>query len=226
MKRSVWFWVCFALAVVLAVYFSVRIIMTGMGHGNVARVQNISIKADVNNKDLSALVAAASVAPGTNTYSVNLDNLNARVLAVPGVKDAAVRRMPNGNLSVKVSLYKPIALWTDGQHFYPLSADGTIVNKPTDARNIGNVVFQGKVPNDIQDITKAVHNLIGDLDYLEWIENRRWNLHTMGGIVVMLPEANPIEAVGTLVTLNKNYGILHKAVNVIDMRDAARVLIK
>ena len=226
MKRSLWFWLCFVVAIVLAVYFSVRIIMTGMGHGNAARVQNISISADINNKDLSALVGAAAITTGTNAYSVDLANMNARISAVPGVKESAVRRMPNGNLSVKVSLYKPIALWTDGQSFYPLSADGTIVNKPTDVRNIGNVVFMGRVPNDIKDITKSVHNLIGELDYLEWVEDRRWNLYTLGGVVVMLPEKDPVNAISTLVTLNKNYGILHKAITTIDMRDDARILIK
>lgn len=226
MKRSIWFWLSFIIAVILAIYFATRIIMTGMGHGNIAHVRNISISADKNDKDLSALASAASVAPGTRSYALSLDELNKRIGAVPGVKQSAVRRLPNGNLSVRVSLYTAVALWTDGEHFYPLSADGTIVNNPTDIRDEAHVVFRGTVPNDISEITTAAHNLVGDLDFIEWIENRRWNLHTFGGITIMLPEKNPMNAIATLITLNNNHKILTRDINVIDMRDDARILVK
>ena len=61
---------------------------------------------------------------------------------------------------------------------------------------------------------------------MEWIENRRWNLHTLGGITVMLPENDPISAIGTLITLNTNNAILRKDIETIDMRDSARILVK
>ncbi len=226
MKRSIWFWLSFICAIILAVYFSVRIIMINMGHGPLSRIRNVSISADSKDKNLSALAAAIAIPPQTRTTSINLQQINERVSAVPGVRKSAVRRMPNGNLSIRVSLYRAVALWTDGTNYFPLSADGTIVNQPTETRNIGNVVFRGSVPNDITEITRAAHNLIGDLNYLEWIENRRWNLHTMGGITVMLPESDPISAIGILTTLNTNHHILAKDITIIDMRDSARILIK
>lgn len=226
MKRSIWFWLYFIVAIILAIYFSVRIIMTGTGHGTLSRVRNISISADIKNKDLSALAAAASVAPGTNSYSIDLTAMNQRIASTPGVRESAVRRMPNGNLSVRVSLHRAVALWTDGENYFPLSADGTIVNQPTTTRNISNVVFRGPVPNDLAEITRVSHNLVGDLDYLEWIENRRWNLHTLGGITVMLPESDPISAINTLITLNNNHQILQKKLTIIDMRDTARILVQ
>ncbi|MBQ4070724.1 MAG: cell division protein FtsQ/DivIB [Alphaproteobacteria bacterium] len=226
MKRSIWFWLYFILAIILAVYFATRTIMTGMGRTKISIVRNISISADIRDKDLSAIAAAASVAPKTRAYSLNLSALNARIDDVAGVNKSAVRRLPNGNLAIKVSLYRAVALWTDGEKFFPLSADGTIVNSPTDTRDEGNVVFRGTLPNDISDITKVAHNLVQDLDYLEWIENRRWNLHTLGGITIMLPENDPISAIGTLMTLNRNHGILTKNITLIDMRDPTRTLVK
>lgn len=226
MKRSIWFWLCFIIAIVLAIYFSVRIIMTGTGHGKPSLVRNITISADIKDADLSDLATTISIAPGTHSYSVDLDAMNARVGAVPGVRKSAVRRMPNGNISVEVSLYQAVALWTDGENYFPLSGDGTIVNRPTDARDAGNLVFRGKLPNDITEITRVARNMIGDIDYLEWIENRRWNLHTTGGITVMLPESDPISAITSLITLNKNHNILHKDITVIDMRDSARTYVK
>ena len=226
MKKSLWFWLCFSVAIVFAIYFSVRVVMTGMGRGTNAYVTNISISADQSDKDLSAIVAASTIAPNTRTYSIDLDMLNERVSKVPGVKKSAVRRMPNGNISVRVALHRAVALWTDGQNFFPLSADGTIVNKPTDVRDASHVVFRGKLPNDITQITNVAHNLVGDLDYMEWIENRRWNMYTNGGITIMLPEENPLAAIGTLISLNNNHNILDKDIKLIDMRDSARILVK
>ena len=226
MKRNLWFWLYFVAAIILAIYFSVRIIMTFMGYGTLSTVRNISVSADANNKDLTPMVAAVGIAPGTRSYSVNLELINERLLQMPGVRESAVRRLPNGNLSVKLHLYRAVARWTDGTYYYPLSADGTVVKKPSLDNTPGTVLFRGPVPKDISDITKAATNVIDDLEYMEWIDNRRWNMITNGGITIMLPEEDPVAAIGTLVTLNKNNDVLSKNINVIDMRDSARILVK
>lgn len=225
MKRTIWFWLYFIIAILLAIYFSVRIIMTTMGHTTVSRVHSISISADVRDKDLSAL-ATAAIAPGTGAFSVDLDALNARVGAVPGVRASAVHRRADGNLVVRVKLYRAVALWTDGQNYFPLSADGTIVNQPDAERKSGTVLFRGPLPSDVGEITNVAHNLIGNLDYMEWIENRRWNLITTGGTTILLPEKNPDDAIAQLIVLDKNHKILSRDIKTIDMRDSARILVK
>ena len=116
MKRNLWFWLYFIAAILLAIYFATRIIMTFMGYGPISTVRNISISADTKNKDLTQMVAATGVSPGTNAYSVNLELVNERLLNTPGVRESAVRRMPNGNLSVRVHLYRAVAGWTDGTY--------------------------------------------------------------------------------------------------------------
>lgn len=200
--------------------------MVHTGHGNLARVRNISISSDRRDQNLSAIAAAAAIAPNTPVKSVNLEHMKNRVCSVPGVKDCAIRRLPNGNIIVRTSMHQTVALWTDGENYFPLSADGTVVNTPTDVRNIADVVFRGELPNDISEITRAAHNLVGNIDYMEWIENRRWNIHTTGGITVMLPETDPTSAISTLIALNTKHKILGKAIKIIDMRDDARILVK
>lgn len=225
MKRSIWFWVCFFVAIVMAIYFATRIIMTGMGHGPVAQIHSISITSDAEKSDLSALRAAAGGLV-RNTYDVDLTELNERIGNVPGVKSSAVRRLPNGNLKINVKMHHAVALWWDGEHYYPLSADGTVVNRPTLERDETAVVFAGPIPNDITEITKAAHTMLSDIGHLSWIENRRWNITTTGGIVVMLPENDPVSAISTLIAMNQNHKILSKDIDIIDMRDSARILVK
>ncbi len=226
MKRSILFWLYFVVAILLAIYLSVRLITLGAARHGPVFVRNISISADAPGKDLSALAASAAIAPGTRTYAVDLNSLAARIGAVPGVRAVAVRRLANGNLSVHVKLHHVVAQWTDGEKFFPLSVDGTIVNTPEQTRDNGGILFRGELPRDVSRITNAVQRIAGDIDYMEWIENRRWNLVTRGGITVMLPEKGAADAIGTLIVMNANHGILNKQISVIDMRDGARILVK
>ncbi len=226
MKRSIWFWLYFVVAIILSVYFATRVIMVCTGRSNLSYIRSLTISADIPNKDLTPVAAAAAIAPGTRAYGETLETINARITSTPGVKKAATRRLPSGNISIHVQLYQAVAQWTDGTLYYPLSADGTIVNKPTEERNKNTVVFRGNVPNDITEITNTAHNLVEKLDYLEYIEDRRWNLYTTDGITVMLPEKDPSAAIASLMILDKNHKILSKDINVIDMRDDARILVK
>ena len=226
MKRSIWFWLCFSVAIIFGIYFSTRMIMTRIGSGPLSYVHNISIRTDTPSQDLTAIASAASLAPKTRTNSVDLNILLQRVSNVPGVKGCAIRRLPNGNIMIYATMHHAVALWTDGENYFPLSADGTIVNTPTTTRSIAHIVFRGTIPNDISEITNSAHNLIGYIDYLEWIEQRRWNIRTTGGITIMLPEQDPTAAINTLVGLNTNHGILGKDITTIDMRDSSRILVK
>ncbi|MFQ6778287.1 MAG: cell division protein FtsQ/DivIB [Alphaproteobacteria bacterium] len=226
MKRSISFWIFFVLSIILAIYFSVRVIMTTMGYGNASKLHNISIVADIKDKNLNELKNAAILSKTQKFYKIKLQDVNNKILSVPGVKESAVHRYPNGNLSIHVKMYHAIALWTDGENYFPLSDDGVIVKKPIPERTRGSIVFRGTIPNDITKITNAANDMIFDLDYIEWIENRRWDLHTLGGITIQLPEQNPHDAIARLVDINKTHNILNRDIKIIDMRDDSRILVR
>lgn len=226
MKRSIWFWICFCFAIILAIYFASRIIMTTMGYGTASKLHKTQIISDAENKDMTALKTAVALPKNTRIYSISLNDINANLLSVPGVKNAATRRLPNGNLIIHVSHHRFVAAWTDGENYFPLSDDGTIANAPSGERPNGALLFRGPVPTDITEITNAANDMFADIDYIEWIENRRWNIHTIGGITIKLPENGFASAIAGLITINKNHNILGRDISVIDMRDSARILVK
>ena len=147
-------------------------------------------------------------------------------MSVPIVRNAATRRLPNGTLRVRVELHRAVAQWTDGVAFYPLSADGITVETPNATRDTDAIVFRGTLPNDISDITKATQPLAQIIDYLEWIENRRWNIVTNDDITIMLPESDPLASVRELISLNETQNILGRDIKIIDMRDPSRILVR
>ncbi len=227
MKRNLWFWLYFIAAILLSIYFATRIIMAYIGYGPTATIRHISISTDTKDKNLSSIENALGIIAGTHTYAKKLELLNDRLKQkIPNIKESSVRRLSNGNLSIKVNFYKAVAEITDGTYYYPLSAEGKRIETPSETRGASTVVFRGDVPNDIGEITKAAHNLIHDLNYLEWVDKRRWNLITLGGITIMLPENDPVAAIGNIVTLDKKHNILSKDLKVIDMRDDTRILVK
>ena len=58
------------------------------------------------------------------------------------------------------------------------------------------------------------------------VESRRWNIHTKNGTTIYLPENNTPMAVNKINVLNQTHKLLSREIEIIDMRDNARILVK
>ena len=188
MKKSIFFWLYFVVSIVLAVYFATRIITSNMGRGPVSHVKHIEFISNSKDIDIEPIKVAIGITSGTNIKSLDLYNINYRVMTVPGIKNAATRRLPNGDLIIKTQKHNVVAMWTDGVMYYPLSADGTKIDTPSETRDKNTLVFSGELPDDLTDIINSVSPLSEYIDYLTMVESRRWNIHTTNGITIYLPE--------------------------------------
>ena len=226
MKKSLLFWLYFILSILLATYFATRIITSYLGRGPISYVRHIEILADKKDIDLEPIGAAIGIHHGTTLRSLDLHQINNRIMAVPGIKNASTRRLPNGNLIIKTEFYNAVAMWTDGAMFYPLADDGTKIDTPFEKPDENTIVFAGNLPGDLTDIINSVSVISEYIDYMNMVEERRWNIHTKNGTVIYLPEDNPTSAINRISALNKTHKILSRDIEVIDLRDNARILIK
>ena len=225
MKKSIWFWSCFVLSIILAIYFAVRVITSQMGRGPISTVQSIETYG-TNAKDEEIIKLSLGIGPGTSLRAVDLHQLNYRVSNIPGVKNSAVRLLPNGKIIVKIQKHKVVASWTDGTYYYPLSVDGTKINTPSEERNDNSIVFKGDLPDDLKDIISDVSSISKYIDYINMVESRRWNIHTKNGTTIYLPEKDPMVAINKIKVLNQTHNLLSRKLDIIDMRDSARILVK
>jgi cell division protein FtsQ len=228
MRKSILFWLAFAFAILIALYLAVRISMTVLGIGNIVPIGSVSIRARGLNSaaDIAGVFQTQS---GRSAYSIDLDDYLLKITELPDVHTAAIRKHPNGRLEIKVVPRRIVANWTDGGKFYPLDSNGKTINRPEDARAAGMLVFSGALPDnivEISDIIKSAPIVFSETDTVSWIEGRRWNLVTKGGITVRLPESGVKSAISKLSLLQKQNSILNRDILVIDMRDADRVLVK
>lgn len=225
MKKSILFWLYFVLSIILAIYLAVRVITCHMGRGPISTVKTIETYG-TNAKDDEIIKLSLGITPGVGLRSLDLHQLNYRVSNIPGVKKSAVRRLPNGTIIVKIQKHKVVATWTDGAYYYPLSADGTKINTPTEEPNGNSVVFRGDLPNNLKDIISSVSSISKYVDYVNMVESRRWNIHTKNGTTIYLPEKDPIGAINKIKVLNQTHKLLSRKLEIIDMRDANRILVK
>lgn len=226
MKKSIFFWLYFVASIILAVYFSTRIITSLMGRGPISYVKHISVISDSSDANLEPVMIAIGINHGTNIKSVDLYQINNRVMKVPGIKNAATRRLANGDIIIKTQQYRVAAQWSDGTYYYPLSADGTKIDTPSTTRDENTIVFMGILPDDLTDIINNVSTISEYIDYMNMVENRRWDIHTKNGITIMLPENNPGFAINKIARLNQTHKLLSRQLKTIDMRDNARILVK
>lgn len=226
MKKTLLFWLFFVLSIILAIYFATRIITSYMGRGPISYVKRVEITGNSHGFDAESVRMAIGITPGTKIRSIDLHQINNRVLSVPWVKNAATRRLPNGDIIIKTQQYKAVAMWSDGLMFYPLSADGTKIETPFDRPDKNTIVFRGELPDDLTDIINSVSVLTEYIDYMTWVESRRWNIQTRNGILIYLPEDNLGAAINKITTLNQTHKLLSRDLKIIDMRDDKRILIK
>ncbi|MDR1207579.1 MAG: cell division protein FtsQ [Rickettsiales bacterium] len=227
MKKSILFWLVFASAILIALYLSVRISMAALGIGNIAPVGPVSVRAK-GTASAGDIANALRMQPGKSAYSVDLDDCLSRITGLPDVGQAAIRKYPNGRMEVKLTMRKIVANWTDGGKFYPLAADGKIMNRAADTADAGMLVFSGVLPDNIADIAEIIKNtpnVFSEIETLSWIEGRRWDLATRTGITVRLPGSGVKAAISKLSALQKQNSILNRKISVIDMRDSDRTLV-
>lgn len=225
MKKTILFWIYFILSIMLAIYFAVRVITSQLGRGPVSSVHEI-ITYGTNNKDEEIIKMNLGLTPGTSLRTLDLHQLNYRIANIPGIKKSAVRRLPNGDIIVKIQKHKVVATWSDGVYYYPLSSDGTKIDTPSTERNDNSIVFRGELPENLTNVINNVSVLSKYIEYIDYIESRRWNIHTKDGITIYLPEQDMEIAINKINRLNHTHKLLSRKLDIIDMRDNARILVK
>ncbi|MDR2268906.1 MAG: cell division protein FtsQ/DivIB [Rickettsiales bacterium] len=143
----------------------------------------------------------------------------------PNIENASIKNNRNGIIDVRLKHKKIVGIWQNGNIFYPLLENGTHIKVPFKERPKKGLVFRGPVPNDISEIIRLVSSnpdVAKKTDYLEYVENRRWNIKLGGGATIMLPERAPSKAFDRI----KSLGIMNKSFNALDLRDEKRALVK
>ena len=238
MKKMIFFWIYFVLAIILAIYFASRILTNQINMGPISVVQDTIIVGNTKNLDTNYIKSMIGITNGTKIKDIydkkkdternKTEKINNIALQIPWVKNASTKFLPNGIFVIKIEPHDIIATWTDGMYYYPLSAEGEKIDYPQETPIENSIVFMGKTTTGLKEIVSIIKEttLVNKIDYITMVESRRWNIYLKNGIIIYLPEKNPLNAVNTIIDLDKRYNILSRDIKVIDLRNNQKILVK
>ena len=150
--------------------------------------------------------------------------------AQPLIREATVRKLYPGELSIELREREAFALWQLDGEVSIISSDGTVIDKMRDGRFAHLPLVVGPGAN------KRVREyvvLLGEAGTLRsrirgatLVSERRWTLKLDNGLDVRLPQDNADEAVRKLERLAREQKLLDKDILAIDMRQPDRVTVR
>jgi cell division protein FtsQ len=169
-----------------------------------------------------SIMAALDLHKGQPIFGADIHAARARVMRLPWVADAEVRRRYPNDVSVRIIEKLPYALWQspDGK-VWIVERDGGLIT--TDGienfRKLPTLFGTGGAgAADIVEAVATHRAVFARIKAYERVGERRWNLILDDGVVVQLPEANWARELDALEHLIIDKGILERDVSVIDLR--------
>jgi cell division protein FtsQ len=153
-----------------------------------------------------------------------------RLLAVPLVKTATVRKLYPNELEITLTERQPFALWQNHGEVFVVSVDGTVIDKLNDDRfvRLPLVVGEGAAAKAkaFARLMEAAPEVRAHVRAGMLVGQRRWTLKLDNGVEVRLPEEGAAQAIARFATLIREQKILEKDVLAIDMRYPDRVVLR
>lgn len=159
---------------------------------------------------------------GQPIFAVDLKAARNRLLRLPWVFDAEVRRQFPGSITVNIIEREPFALWQTANGLYVVERSGHVIVSALGPEFSRLPLLSGDgAPEEAAALVDAValHRAIGArLKAMQRVSERRWNLLLAGEVVVELPEEGWDHQLDVLEHLIVDQGVLERDVAEIDLR--------
>ncbi len=163
---------------------------------------------------------------------VDLDDVRARLLALPWVKEASVgRRLPD-TLTIHITERKPAAIWQYRRRLAVVDAEGRVLDTRTPQKFVHLPLVIG--PGANREAGKLA-GLLGDfpdirnrVDSANWMGDRRWDLRFKSGETLSLPEGYVASrtALDSFMRMEREGGLLDRGFARFDMRLPDRMVVR
>jgi cell division protein FtsQ len=161
---------------------------------------------------------------------LSVAEIRAKLESAPLVKSAVVRKLYPNELAITLVEREPYALWQINGELSVVAADGTVIDRMSDARFASLPLVVGDQANKRAASYVALLEAAGPLRSRiragMLVSGRRWTLKMDNGLDVKLPEENAVEAVARLARLEREQRILEKDVLALDLRIADRIVVR
>jgi len=176
------------------------------------------------------IVKAAGVRKDQPLLGLDLDALRGRVEHVGWVKEARVVRLLPDTLVIAVKERRQMAVWQHNGHSVVIDEHGEIIPEADPARfaTLPLVVGAGGAAHapEILPVLAQRPKLIGRMEALVRVDDRRWDLRMKDGSLIQLPAAEEEQALMQLEQLDQRQRILDLGFERIDLRNPDVVAVR
>jgi cell division protein FtsQ len=186
----------------------------------------------VKNRKLTKVedvVEAVGLNVGDSLFQTSLKNIHQKLLHLPMVKEAHVTRDLSGRIIIELHERKPYALWQYRDKLRVIDAEGIVLARanPDEYPNLITVVGEN-APQHMQELISFLPSekiLSEEVVAAVYVSNRRWDIHFVSGVQIMLPESDPKSAWKKLAKMQKKHDILKQKLQAIDLRIEDKIYI-
>ncbi len=167
-----------------------------------------------------------------NLIALNSNKIKEIVEINKWVKRANIRKILPSTLIINIIENDPYAIYLQEGKSFLLDLDGTIITEINlDYYNDKLLFVRGNnspelLEQIIKDIGISFPNLIQNLEELEFIEKRRWNIKLKNKILIKLPDENIQHSLKNLKQLFDEQEVMQSNIIEIDLRIQGRAAIK
>ena len=140
-----------------------------------------------------------------------------------------IRTLPD-MLEIRLSERQPVALLQTTNGHQLVDAGGTVITgaNPEDFSHL--VVASGAGAAErvslIIDILRSEPELFADVWAVQYVSQRRWDIHMRSGLTVRLPERDPVLAWSRLAKLEQETAITERDLAAIDLRVPGQLIVE
>ncbi|KPF84988.1 cell division protein FtsQ [Brevundimonas sp. AAP58] len=177
-----------------------------------------------------AIQRALDVQSGQPITTLDLDALKASVERVGWVKEARVVRLLPDTLIVEVKEHDRLAVWQTGGRTYVIDSEGRAIPGADAGRypNLPLVVGKGAdaAAGALLPLLAQRPRLMGRIDAIVRVDERRWDLRLKDGGIIQLPALNQEAALIQLDALDQRERLLELGFARIDLRTEGQVAVR
>lgn len=165
--------------------------------------------------------AALGVAPGRPIFAVDPAAARGRLLKLPWIAEAEVRRQYPDTIAVRLVEKRPFAVWRKGGELLIIERSGAVITKEGAGTFRLPVLIGAGAPEAAApfiDALGAFKTVSARLRTIERVGARRWDLVLTDGVIVKLPEQGWETELAELERLVVEKAVLDRDVEIIDLR--------
>ena len=175
--------------------------------------------------------AALGLREGDPILGFSLADARARIETIKWVKSATVERHLPGTIVVQLTERRPFAVWQHQGRFVLIDRTGETVTDSdvaSFASQVPLVVGAGApaAAAALLDTLAAYPLILSHLQAAVRVGERRWNLRLNNGADVMLPEGGEAPALAKLMELQRDYRVLDRPLQLVDLRLPDRLVLR